>query len=117
MRDAWYWFMFGIMLTSAAANLYACVRSALTWRRARKSWETAQEVLTEARDLRDATRVAVAEEIFEDIWDILAVHAYRPKSEDYAAGACDTLEWVDEKIAELEKKYIPTEITNKGEEQ
>jgi hypothetical protein len=59
----------------------------------------------------------VAQEIFEDIWDILAVHAYTSKSEDYADGAADTLEWVDSKIDELEEKYIPTEITNKGEEQ
>ena len=107
MRDAWYWFMFGIMLTSAAANLYACVRSAMAFRRARKSWETAQEVLTEARDLRDAIREDVAKEIFEDIEERIAVRAYTAKSEDYSDGVYDTIEWVDSKIDELKEKYIP----------
>lgn len=46
-----------------------------------------------------------AREIFEDIWASIATHAFTAKSEDYADGAYDTIEWVDSKIAEVEKKY------------
>lgn len=53
MRDVWYWFMFGVMLTAAGANIYACFRSMMSWKRARKSWENAQAVLREASKLRD----------------------------------------------------------------
>lgn len=47
-----------------------------------------------------------AREIFEEIWASIASHAYTSKSEDYADGAYDTIEWVDSKIAEIEKKYV-----------
>ncbi len=63
-----------------------------------------------------APRAEVAAEIFDDINDILAAHAYRPKSEDYAAGACDTLEWFESQIDELKKKYTEgqTDVSNKS---
>ena len=54
-------------------------------------------------------KAEVAREIFEEIKGSIAVHAYTSKSEDYADGAFDTIEWVDSKIAELEKKYTEGE--------
>ena len=50
-------------------------------------------------------RAEIINAIFDDIEASIAVHAYTSKSEDYAEGACDTIEWVDSKIAELRKKY------------
>lgn len=47
----------------------------------------------------------VARKIFEEIWASIATHAFTSKSEDYSNGAYDTIEWVDSKIAEVEKKY------------
>jgi hypothetical protein len=47
-----------------------------------------------------------AKEIFEEIEGSIAVHAFTSKSEDYADGMYDAIEWVDSKIAELKKKYI-----------
>lgn len=47
----------------------------------------------------------VAREIFEEIEERIAIHTYTSKSENYSEGALDTLEWVDEKIDELKKKY------------
>ena len=47
----------------------------------------------------------VAREIFEEIEDRIATHAFTSKSEDYADGMFDAIEWVDSKIAELKKKY------------
>lgn len=55
-------------------------------------------------------RAEVAREIFDDIEDYLAVHAFTSKSEDYADGAADTIEWVDSKISELRKKYMGEQI-------
>lgn len=54
-------------------------------------------------DYRKSSDLAM--EIFEEIEAVLAVHAYTSKSEDYSDGAYDALEWVDEKLAELRKKY------------
>jgi hypothetical protein len=48
---------------------------------------------------------AVARELFEEIEGSIAVHAFTSKSEDYADGMYDAIEWVDSKIAELKKKY------------
>ena len=48
----------------------------------------------------------VVNAIFDDIEVSLAVHAFTSKSEDYADGAADTIEWVDAKIDELRKKYV-----------
>jgi dienelactone hydrolase len=52
-----------------------------------------------------APKSEVAREIFEEIEDSIAVHAFTRKSEDYAEGMYDAIEWVDSKIAELKKKY------------
>ena len=52
----------------------------------------------------------VAREIFEEIEDSIAVHAFTRKSEDYAEGMYDAIEWVDSKIAELKKKYTGEQI-------
>lgn len=52
-----------------------------------------------------APRAEIINAIFDDIEASIAVHAYTSKSEDYAEGACDTIEWVDSKIAALRKKY------------
>jgi hypothetical protein len=48
----------------------------------------------------------IANAIFDDIDASLAVHAFTSKSEDYADGAYDTIEWVDSKIDELREKYV-----------
>ena len=50
-------------------------------------------------------RVEVARVIFEEIEGSIAVHAFTSKSEDYADGRYDAIEWVDSKIANLKKKY------------
>ena len=60
-------------------------------------------------------KLEVAREIFEDIWASIATHAFTAKSEDYEDGAYDTIEWVDSKIAEVEKKY--TEGESNGSKQ
>lgn len=52
-------------------------------------------------------KAEVARAIFAEIWSSIATHAFTSKSEDYADGAYDTIEWVDSKITEIEKKYIP----------
>lgn len=64
MRDAWYWFMFGLMLTSAAANLYACVRSAMAFKQARKSWKRANELADALAELHDEYVKVQATEAF-----------------------------------------------------
>jgi hypothetical protein len=55
--------------------------------------------------IEDNAKTEVAREIFEEIEDSIAVHAFTRKSEDYAEGMYDAIEWVDSKIAELKKKY------------
>lgn len=50
-------------------------------------------------------KMEIANAIFDDIEASLAVHAFTSKSEDYADGAYDTIEWVDSKIDELRKKH------------
>jgi hypothetical protein len=47
----------------------------------------------------------VAREIFEEIEERIATHAFTSKSEDYSDGAFDTIAWVDSKLDELKKKY------------
>ena len=64
--------------------------------------ETLQKALAKSKS-------EVAREIFEEIWASIATHAFTSKSEDYADGAYDTIEWVDSKIAEVEKKYTEGE--------
>ena len=51
-------------------------------------------------------KAEVAREIFAEIWSSIATRAFTSKSEDYADGAYDTIEWVDSKITEIEKKYV-----------
>lgn len=48
----------------------------------------------------------IATKIFDEIEASIAVHAFTNKSDDYAEGAFDTIEFVDSKIDELRKKYI-----------
>lgn len=55
-------------------------------------------------------RIEITNAIFDGIEDSLAVHAYTSKSEDYAEGASDTIEWVDSKIAELRNKYMGEQV-------
>ena len=55
-------------------------------------------------------RIEIANAIFDDIEASIAVHAFTSKSEDYADGAADTIEWVDSKIEELRKKYIGDQV-------
>lgn len=57
----------------------------------------------------EKAKADVAREIFEEIWSSIAIHAFTAKSEDYEDGAYDTIEWVDSKIAEVEKKYTEGE--------
>ncbi len=47
--------------------------------------------------------------IFEDIELCLMIHSFTSKSEDYIEGACDTMEWVDSKLAEIKKKHTEGE--------
>jgi hypothetical protein len=54
-------------------------------------------------------KTEVAREIFEEIEASIATHAFTSKSEDYADGMFDAIEWVDSKIAELKKKYTEVE--------
>ena len=58
---------------------------------------------------RSEDKAEVAREIFEEIEERIATHAFTSKSEDYSDGAYDTIEWVDSKIAELKKKYTEGE--------
>lgn len=79
--------------------------------------ETAEEILQEYTNcyseadedclVKMLNRLAsdVVREIFEELEERIAVHTYTSKSEDYDEGALDVLEWVDEKIDELKKKY------------
>lgn len=63
----------------------------------------------EIKTLKAALEVSAletAEKIFEDVWASIASRAYASKSADYAEGALDAVEWVDSKIAEVQKKYI-----------
>lgn len=50
-------------------------------------------------------KMEIANAIFDDIEESIAVHAITSKSEDYLDGAADTIEWVDSKIDELRKKH------------
>lgn len=54
---------------------------------------------------RAETKREIAMEIFEEIEASIATHAFTSKSEDYADGMFDAIEWVDSKIDELKKKY------------
>ena len=54
----------------------------------------------------DEAKSEVAREIFEELEERIAVRTFTSKSEDYADGCFDTIEWVDSKIAELKKKYM-----------
>ena len=58
----------------------------------------------------ETAKAEVAREIFEEIWATIATHAFTAKSEDYEDGAYDTIEWVDSKIAEVEKKYAEEKV-------
>ena len=69
-------------------------------------WEKAYEELE--IELENA-KSEVAREIFEEIEESIAVHAYTSKSEDYADGMLAAIEWVDSKISELKKKYTEGE--------
>ena len=60
----------------------------------------------------DEIAVEVARVIFEEIEGSIAVHAFTSKSEDYADGRYDAIEWVDSKIANLKKKYTEGENEN-----
>ena len=51
-------------------------------------------------------KIEIANAILDDIEASIAVHAFTSKSEDYADGAYDTIEWVDSKIDELREKYV-----------
>jgi ferritin-like protein len=57
----------------------------------------------------DEVAVEVARGIFEEIEGSIAVHAFTSKSEDYADGMYDAIEWVDSKIANLKKKHTEVE--------
>lgn len=70
----------------------------------------ARKLMVDAPTADVAPRAEIANVIFDDIEDCLAVHAYTSKSEDYADGASDTIEWVDSKIAELRKKYMGEQV-------
>lgn len=65
----------------------------------------ARERIQDVNDKIQKARIEVAREIFEEIEESIATHAYTSKSEDYMDGAFDTIEWVDSKIDELKKKY------------
>lgn len=66
--------------------------------------ELFDEVIKLRGELANA-KSKLAREIFEEIEGSIAVHAFTSKSEDYANGMYDAIEWVDSKIAELKKKY------------
>jgi hypothetical protein len=120
MNDVVYWILDALMLVSLGLNIYGCFLSARSWKRARKQWEIAADMVAGIEGMMDKVREKVAEEIFDKIEGVLVAHSYRPKSEDYAAGACDTLEWVDSQIDKVKEAYLPTkntETTNIGEEQ
>ena len=65
----------------------------------------ASELIGKQRTKIEKVKAEVAREIFEEIEVSIAVHAFTSKSEDYADGMYDAIEWVDSKIAELKKKY------------
>ena len=44
-------------------------------------------------------------DVLEELEGCIAVHAYKSKSEDYADGMYDAIEWVGSKIDELKKKH------------
>ena len=67
--------------------------------------ENEQRHLEVMLERNDEVAVEVARAIFEEIEGSIAVHAFTSKSEDYADGMYDAIEWVDSKIAELKKKY------------
>ena len=71
----------------------------------RKQVDELEDELASTYDKLENAKANVAREIFEEIWVSIAIHAFTSKSEDYANGAYDTIEWVDSKIAELKKKY------------
>ena len=70
-----------------------------------KTVNEASELIRKQRTKIDKVKAEVAKEIFEEIEVSIAVHAFTSKSEDYADGMYDAIEWVDSKIAELKKKY------------
>ncbi len=72
------------------------------WKEEANCWQN--NYIAEIRD-DEQIKKEVAREIFEEIEDSIAVHAFTRKSEDYAEGMYDAIEWVDSKIAELKKKY------------
>lgn len=51
------------------------------------------------------TEQKTATKMLSEIEDWLSVHAFTSKSEDYAQGAFDAIEWVDAKINEMKQKY------------
>lgn len=67
--------------------------------------ENAQKALEVTLEEIENAKREVAKEIFEEIEGSIAVHAFTSKSEDYADGMYDAIEWVDSKIADLKKKY------------
>lgn len=68
-------------------------------------WKQNRFNLFQRLECYEMARQKVASEIFEEIEQSIAVHAFTSKSEDYADGIYDAIEWVDSKIAELKKKY------------
>ena len=70
----------------------------------------ARERIQDVNDKIQKARIEVAREIFEEIEESIATHAYTSKSEDYMDGASDTIEWVDSKIDELKKKYTEGKV-------
>ena len=107
MNDVIYWILYALVLISLGCNITGCVIVARSWKRAKKRWETAHEIIATTEEWRNDMRVEVAEEIFDDIEGSIATHAYTTKSEDYSDGVFDTIAWVDSKIDEVKEKYIP----------
>lgn len=64
-----------------------------------------EDELASVYDRLEKTTTEIATKIIEEIEACIAVHAFTSKSEDYAEGCYDTIEWVDSKIDELRKKY------------
>ena len=65
-----------------------------------------EDELAQTYDKLETAKTEIAREIFEEIEYRIAIQAFTSKSEDYAEGMFDAIEWVDSKIDELKKKYV-----------